>query len=97
VRARIEQVPADQEATWGAVFASLSLTHKTDWHFHWTGYRRGQPDEYSFIEIEAPDEEVDAMRAEIVAVVDHVNAVVKRDPLTKMVAIDAGRVEVLVD
>ena len=36
------------------------------------------------------------MRAEIVEVVDHVNTVVKRDPLAKMVAIDAGRVEVLV-
>lgn len=37
------------------------------------------------------------MRAEIVEVVDHVNAVVKRDPLSKMVQIDTGHVEVLVD
>jgi hypothetical protein len=98
VRARIEQIPADEDATWGAVFAYLSLTHRKDWRFHWTGYRRGEPDAYSFIEIEAPgDEDVDAMRAEIVQVVDHVNTVVKRDPLNKMVPIDVGLVEVLVD
>jgi hypothetical protein len=96
VRARIEQIPADEDATWGAVFAALSWIHRTDWHFHWTGYRRGEPDAYSFIEIEAPGEDVDGMRAEIVAVVGHVNAAVKRDPLNKMVPIDAGLVEVLV-
>jgi len=98
VRARIEQIPAKEDATWGAVFALLSHTHRKDWQFHWTGYRRGEPDAYSFIEIEAPgDEEVDAARAEIVAAVNHVNAVVKRDPLDKMVPIDVGLVEVLVD
>jgi hypothetical protein len=48
------------------------------------------------IEIEAPGEDVDGMRAEIVEVVDHVNDVVKRDPLDKMVPIDSGLVEVLV-
>jgi hypothetical protein len=97
VRARIEQIPADEDATWGAVFAALSLTHRTDWHFHWTGYRDREPDAYSVIEIQAPGEDVDGMRAEIVAVVDLVNAVVKRDPLNKMVPIDVGLVEVLVD
>ena len=96
MRARIEQIPADEEATWGAVFALLSHIHRTDWNFHWTGHRRGEPDAYSFIEIEAEGEDVEGMRAEIVEVVDHVNTVVKRDPLGKMVAIDAGRVEVLV-
>ncbi|OLB81994.1 MAG: hypothetical protein E6I81_06245 [Chloroflexi bacterium] len=98
MRARIEQIPADEEATWGAVFALLSHIHRTDWNFHWTGYRRGEPDAYSFIEIEAPgDEDVDAMRAELVAAVNHVSAAVKRDPLARMVPIDVGRVEVLVD
>jgi hypothetical protein len=97
MQARIEQIPADEDATWGAVFSDLSRTHRTDWNFHWTGYRKGEPDAYSFIEIEAPGEDVDGMRAEIVAVVDHVNRVVKRDPLNKMVPIDPGRVEVLVD
>ncbi len=96
MRARIEQIPADEDATWGAVFAALSLTHRNDWHFHWTGYRKGKPDEYSMIEIEAEGEDVGGMRAEIVAVVDLVNSVVKRDPLDKMVAIDVGLVEVLV-
>lgn len=96
MRARIEQIPADEDATWGAVFAALSLTHRTDWRFHWTGYRKGEPDEYSFIEIEAEGEDVEGMRAEMVAVVDHVNAAVKRDPLDKMVSIDSGRIEVLV-
>ena len=96
MRARIEQIPAAEEATWGAVFAALSLTHRIGWQLHWTGYRRGEPDEHSFIEIEAEGEDVEGMRAEIVAVVDLVNAVVKRDPLDKMVPIDSGRVEVLV-
>src|SRR3989442_1651510 len=35
MRARIEQIPADEEATWGAVFALLSHIHRTDWNFHW--------------------------------------------------------------
>jgi len=97
MRARIEQIPSREDATWGAVFATLSWLHRKDWHFHWTGYRRGEPDEYSFIEIEAEGEDVDGMRAEIVAVVNGVNAAVKRDPLAKMVPIDVGLVEVLVD
>jgi hypothetical protein len=96
VRARIEQIPAREDATWGAVFAALSLTHRTGWQFHWTAYRKGEPDEFSVIDIEAEGEDVDGMRAEIVAVVDLVNAVVKRDPLGKMVPIDVGLVEVLV-
>jgi hypothetical protein len=96
VRARIEQIPAAEEATWGAVFAALSLTHRIGWHLHWTGYRKGEPDEHSFIEIEAEGEDVEGMRAEIAAVVDLVNAVVKHDPLDKMVSIDGGRVDVLV-
>ena len=96
VRARIEQIPAKEDATWGAVFAALSLTHRTDWHFHWTGYRKGHPDEYSIIDIEAEGEDVDGMRAEIVALVDLVNVVVKRDPLGRMAPIDVGLVEVLI-
>lgn len=97
MQARIEQIPADEDGTWGAVFAALSLTHRTDWHFHWTGYRQGEPDAYSVIQIQASGEDVEGMRAEIVAVVNLVNAVVKRDPLSKMVPIDVGLVEVLVD
>lgn len=93
--AKIDQIPPDQEATWGAVFAALTLDHRTDWRFHWTAYPRGKP-EFSVIEIEAEGEDVDGMRAEIAEVVEFVNAAVKRDPLNQMVEIDPGRVEVLV-
>lgn len=96
MRARIQQIPGREDASWGAVFATLSWLHRNDWHFHWTGYRRGEPDEHTFIEIEAEGEDVEAMRAEIVAVVDHVNSIVKRDPLNKMVPVDVGLIEVLV-
>ena len=54
MRARIEQIPVTEDATWGAVFAALMFNHREDWHFHWTGYRQRKPDAYSFIEIEAP-------------------------------------------
>ena len=97
MRARIEQIPAAQEATWGAVFAALMLTHPKDWHFHWTGYRQGKPDAYSLIEIEAPGEDVAGLRAEIDEVIGIVNTAAKRDPLNQMVGIDNGHVEVLVD
>ena len=95
VRAKINQIPPHEEATWGAVFVALSLDHREDWRFHWTAYPKGKP-EFSVIEIEAEGEDVDGMRAEIVEVVDFVNAAAKRDPLNQMVPIDAGRVEVLV-
>jgi hypothetical protein len=95
VRAKINQIPPDEEATWGAVFASLSLNHRNDWRFHWTAYPKGKP-EFSVIEIEAEGEDVDGMRAEIEEVIDFVNAAAKRDPLNQMVVIDAGHVEVLV-
>jgi len=49
------------------------------------------------IAIEAPGEDVAAMRAEIEAAVGLVNEVVGRDPLRLMVPIDAGLVDVLVD
>lgn len=97
MRAKISQIPVAEDATWGAVYAALLLDHRKDWHFHWTGYRTGEPDAYSSIEIQAPGEDVDGMRAEIAEVVDVVNTAARRDPLNKMVAIDIGHVEVLVD
>ncbi len=97
MRARIEQIPAAEDATWGAVYAALLLNHRKDWHFHWTGHRQGEPDAYSFMEIQAPGEDVAGMRAEIAEVVDIVNTAAKRDPLQKMAPIDIGHVEVLVD
>jgi len=96
MRAKINEIPTDQDATWGAVFVALTLTHRTDWRFHWNAYRKGEPDQFSVIEIEAEGEDVDGMRAEIEEVIDFVNAAVKRDPLGQMVPIDAGLVEVLV-
>jgi hypothetical protein len=96
VRAKIDQIPPDEEATWGAVFVALTVTHRTGWQFHWNGYRKGQPDEFSVIAIEAEGEDVEGLRAEILEVIDFVNAAAKRDPLNKMVPIDAGNLEVLV-
>ena len=57
----------------------------------------GEPDAYSVISIEAPGEDVAALRAEIEAVVALANEVVDRDPLNEMVPIDPGLVIVLVD
>lgn len=96
MRAKINQIPPHEDATWGAVFVALTATHRTGWRFHWNGYRKGEPDEFSVIEIEAEGEDVDGLRAEIVELIGFVNAAVKRDPLNKMVQIDPGLVEVLV-
>lgn len=97
MKARIQQIPVAEDATWGAVFAALMLNHREGWHFHWTGYRKGEPDAYSYIEIQAPGEDVEGLRAEIGGVVDAVNDAARRDPLDQMVRIDVGHVEVLVD
>ncbi len=97
MRATVGDIPAAEDATWGAVFATLLRTHRDDWHFHWTGHRQGQPDAYSVMNIEAPGEDVAALRAEIEAIVAVVNDIAGRDPLQKMVPIDAGLVIVLVD
>ncbi len=94
--ARINEIPAAQDGTWGAVFAALHRLHRIDWRFGWTGHRVGKPDAYSEILIEAPGEDVDGMRAEILAAVDDVNRVVELDPLKRMTWVDPGLVEVLV-
>jgi hypothetical protein len=97
MRARINQIPAEEEATWGAVLATLLRTHPKELEWHWTGYRKNEPDAFSVIDIKSPGEDVDELRAEIDAVVDLVNRVVDRDPLDKMVRVDPGHAEVLVD
>jgi hypothetical protein len=97
MRARINQIPVQEEATWGAVLATLLRTHPKDIESHWTAYRKGEPDAYSVIDLKVPGEDVDEFRAEIDAVVDLVNGVVDRDPLDRMVRADPGHVEVLVD
>lgn len=97
MKARVGDIPAVQDATWGAVFASLFVAHRHDWHFDWTGYSQEGPHAYSVMEIEAPGEDVAGMRAEIDEVIGFVNEIVQRDPLNRMVQIDGGLVEVLVD
>jgi hypothetical protein len=96
MQARIGEIPAKENATWGAVFATLMREHREDWKFHWTAHRE-LPQPSSYIEIEAPGEDVDGLRAEIGAIVDLVNSVAKRDPLDQMAQIDPGLVDVLVD
>ena len=49
------------------------------------------------MQIRAPGEDVGAMRAEIEEVIGFVNEIVQRDPLNRMVPVDTGLVEVLVD
>ena len=97
MRARINQIPAEEEATWGAVLATLLWTHPKDMESHWTAYRKDEPDAFSVIDLKTPGEDVAELRAEIDAVVDLVNRIVERDPLGKMVRADPGYVEVLVD
>jgi hypothetical protein len=97
MRARVADIPAAQDATWGAVFATLYASHRDDWRFDWTGYRQREPDAYSVMLIKAPGEDVEAMRAEIEEVIGFVNEMVRRDPLNKMEPVDNGLVEVLVD
>lgn len=97
MRARISEIPPAQEATWGAVLAILIRTHPKELTYHWVANRDGDPGTYSVIDITEPGEDVEWMRNEISAIVDVVNEVVRRDPLDKMVEVDAGVVEVLVD
>jgi len=97
MRARINEIPPAEEATWGAVLAILIKTHPNELTYHWTANRKGEPDTYSVIDITEPGEDVEEMRAEISAIVDLVNDVARRDPKDKMVRVDMGLVEVLVD
>ena len=97
MRARVGEIPDAQDATWGAVFSTLLAANRDDWRFDWTGYRQREPGAYSVMEIRAPGEDVGAMRAEIEEVIGFVNVMVQRDPLNRMVPVDMGLVEVLVD
>jgi hypothetical protein len=97
MRARINEIPPREQATWGAVLATLLRTHPKEMTYHWTANGKGGPGAYSVIDIREPGEDVAELRAEIEAVVDLVNSVAKRDPLNAMVPADIGLVEVLVD
>jgi len=94
--ARILDIPPAQEATWGAVLSVLRFEHRDDMKFHWRAERPREGAPFSFVEVELPGEDVDALRAEIGEVVDMVNDIVARDPLNAMVRADPGLVEVLV-
>ena len=97
MRARINEIPPAEEASWGAVVSILVRTHPEGLEYHWRAHRQGEPDVYSVVDITEPGEDVEWMRAEIRRAVDTVNEVARRDPLDRMVEIDAGHVEVLVD
>lgn len=97
MRAKIADIPPEQEATWGAVLAVLRFDNRQDTKVHWTAYRApaGQP--FSVIELELPGHDIDALRAEVTEAVDLVNDIVERDPMKTMVRIDADLAELFID
>jgi hypothetical protein len=97
MRARINDIPAEQEATWGAVLAVLRFDNRTGWKMHWTVEHPAEGKPFTVIDVEVPGEDVDGLRAEIGEAVDIVNAIVERDPLKSMVRADIGLSEVFVE
>lgn len=94
VRARINDIPPEQEATWGAVLAVLRFDNREHTTWHWTAYDAPGGGQFSVIDIEVPGEDIDALRAELGEAVDLVNDIVAHDPLKSMVRIDVGLSEV---
>jgi len=94
MRARINDIPAEQEASWGAVMAVLRFDNRTDWKMHWTAEHPSAGKPFSVIDLEVPGEDIDALRAELEEAVDIVNEIVARDPLKTMVRADIGLSEV---
>lgn len=94
VRARIKDIPPEQEATWGAVVALLRFDNREHTTWHWTAHHPPSGKPFSVIEIELPGEDVDALHAELAEAVDLVNDIVQRDPLKSMVRADIGLSEV---
>jgi hypothetical protein len=97
MRARIADIPLEQEPTWGAVIAVLRFDNRASWKMHWNAHHPQAGNPFSVIDVEVPGEDVDALRAEIEEAVDLVNDIVDRDPLKTMVRADVGLAEVLVD
>ncbi len=97
MRARIKDIPPEQEASWGAVLAVLRFDNRTGWSMHWTAHRPNDGDPFSVVDIRVPGEDVAALRAEIEEAVGMVNEIADRDPLNVMVRADVGLAEVLVD
>ena len=96
MRARIADIPAEQEASWGAVLAVLRFENRPQYRMHWTAHRPPAGAPFSVVDVEVPGEDVDALRAEITEAVDIVNAIATRDPLNIMVRADIGLAEVFI-
>ena len=96
MRVRINNIPPEQEATWGAVVAVLRFDNREHSSWHWTEYRPSSGKPFSVIDIEVPGEDVDALRAELTEAVDLVNDVVSHDPMKAMVRADVGLSEVYI-
>jgi len=94
MRARIADIPAEQEPTWGAVIAVLRFDNRSGWKMHWNAHHPQSGNPFSVVDIEVPGEDIDALRAEIGEAVDIVNDIVARDPLKTMVRADIGLTEV---
>jgi hypothetical protein len=96
MRARINDIPAEQEASWGAVLAVLRFDNRTGWKMHWTAEHPTDGKPFTVIDVEVPGQDVDALRAEITEAVDIVNGIAGRDPLKAMVPADIGLTEVYI-
>jgi hypothetical protein len=94
MRARINDIPPEQEASWGAVLAVLRFDNRVGWKMHWTVERPAVGKPFTVIDVEVPGEDVDALRAELGEAVDIVNDIVEKDPLKSMVRADIGLSEV---
>ena len=94
MRARINDIPAEQTASWAAVVALLRFDNRHNTKMHWTEQHPKDGKAFSVIDIELPGEDVDALRAEIEEAVDIVNDVIARDPTKSLVRADVGLAEV---
>lgn len=96
MRARIADIPPQQEPSWGAVLAVLRFDNRPQYKMHWTAHRPPVGDPFSVVDVEVPGQDVDALRAEITEAVDLVNDIAARDPLKVMVRADIGLAEVFI-
>jgi hypothetical protein len=94
MRARINNIPPEQEASWGAVLAVLRFDNRVGWKMHWAVERPAQGKPFTVIDVEVPGEDIDALRAELGEAVDIVNDIAEKDPLKSMVRADIGLSEV---
>ena len=94
MRARIKDIPPEQEASWGAVVAVLRFDNRERSSWHWTAHRPPNGKPFTIIDIEVDGQDLDALRAELSEAVDLVNDIVDRDPLKSLVRADIGLSEV---